>query len=510
MIRSQVVLLILDGFGINLRREGNAIALAHAPTFRKLEKENHSQIMTSGKWVGLPEGQMGNSEVGHTNIGAGRIVYQDLTRITKAIQEGVFFKNELLKKTFQTIKEKKLKLHLLGLVSDGGVHSHIEHLFALLQYAKKEQVKDITIHAFLDGRDTGAQSSPVYIKQLEEFLKKEDIGKIGTVTGRYYAMDRDNRWDRIEKTFLTLTQGQGFKSSSALNAIDQAYQRKETDEFITPAIIDPQGGIKDNDVVIFFNFRADRARQLTRAFTQKDFSHFKRIQCPSLNQFICMARYHESFPLPVIFPPLHLTHIFGQILSEHQISQLRIAETEKYAHVTFFFNGGEERVFPGEERILIPSTREVPTYDLKPEMSALELTKTLVQSIEKGSFGFTVLNFANADMVGHTGKLSAAIKAVEILDHCLEKIVQAIHKKKGHLLITADHGNIEQMIHYDTGEPHTAHTTNPVPFYYVAPDQRKIKLKDGILSDIMPSILNLMKIDIPTEVTGSNLIPHAP
>ncbi|MBI3019056.1 MAG: 2,3-bisphosphoglycerate-independent phosphoglycerate mutase [Deltaproteobacteria bacterium] len=503
-----VMLVILDGFGINPQKKGNAIALADAPTFRMLEKGNHSRMMTSGEHVGLPDGQMGNSEVGHTNIGAGRIVYQELTRIHKSIREGYFFKSETLKKAFKTVLEKKSKLHVMGLLSDGGVHSHIEHLFALLKFAKEQKIERVYIHCFLDGRDTPAQSSPSYLKQLEAFIQKERAGqflKIATISGRYYAMDRDNRWDRIEKSFCALTEAKGFEAPSALKAIEMANQRGETDEFVKPTVLDSKGVIEDHDAIIFFNFRADRARQLTRAFTHYEFDRFQRVKSPKLSQFICMTQYDETFNLPVIFSPQRLTHILGQILSENDIAQLRIAETEKYAHVTFFFNGGEEKVFPGEERILIPSAREVPTYDLKPQMSAPQVTQAALHNIEKDAFGFIVLNFANADMVGHTGKLEAAVQAIETLDQCMEKIIKTIQKKKGHLLVTADHGNAEQMIDYKTGEPHTAHTTHPVPFYYVHPEQKKVTLQNGILADLMPTVLNLMHLPIPQEVTGKNL-----
>ncbi|MBI3016739.1 MAG: 2,3-bisphosphoglycerate-independent phosphoglycerate mutase [Deltaproteobacteria bacterium] len=509
--RHPVMLIVLDGFGINPQKKGNAIALAHAPTFRILEKGNHSQIMTSGEHVGLPNGQMGNSEVGHTNIGAGRIVYQELTRIHKSIREGDFFKKETLKKVCKAVIEKKSKLHVMGLLSDGGVHSHIEHLFALLKFAKEQGVEQVYIHCFLDGRDTPAQSSPLYLKQLESFIQKENAGqflKIATISGRYYAMDRDNRWDRIEKSFCALTEAKGFEAPSALKAIEMANQRGETDEFVKPTVLDSKGIIEDKDAILFFNFRADRARQLTRAFTQREFDRFQRAKSPKLSQFICMTQYDETFNLPVVFSPQRLTHILGQVLSENEIPQLRIAETEKYAHVTFFFNGGEEKVFPGEERILIPSPREIPTYDLKPQMSAPEMTQTVIHNIEKDIFGFIVLNFANADMVGHTGKLDATICAIETLDQCMAKIMKAIQKKKGHLLVTADHGNAEQMIDYQTGEPHTAHTTNPVPLYYLHPEQKKIALQNGILADLMPTVLNLMKLPFPKEVTGKNLI-HA-
>ncbi|HBQ20623.1 MAG: phosphoglycerate mutase (2,3-diphosphoglycerate-independent) [Deltaproteobacteria bacterium GWA2_38_16] len=501
-----VMLIVLDGFGINPKKEGNAIALASAPTFRKLETLNHSQIMTSGHSVGLPEGQMGNSEVGHTNIGAGRIVYQDLTRIHKSIDEGDFFKNAPLKKIFSLVKEKKSRLHLMGLVSDGGVHSHIEHLFALLKFAKKENINTVYLHCFLDGRDTLASISATYIQKLQEFIQKEKIGTIATLCGRYYAMDRDKRWDRIEKAYRALTEGVGFNFKNPIEAISAANSRGETDEFIQPSVINPKGTIQDNDAMLFFNFRADRARQLTRTFTENNFKEFKKIKSPKICHFLCMTRYDDTFNLPVIFPSARLIHILGQVLAEHHIPQLRIAETEKYAHVTFFFNGGEEKVFPQEKRILIPSPREVPTYDLKPEMSALEVTETVIDHLKKDEFGFILLNFANADMVGHTGKLTAAIKAVETLDHCIEKILQVISNKKGHLLITADHGNIEQMIDYKTLKPHTAHTTNPVPFYYVHPEQKKVPLNNGILADFMPTILNLMNLNVPKEVTGKNLI----
>lgn len=499
MPRSPVMLVILDGFGINLKKEGNAIQLADAPTFRALEKGNHSKILTSGEAVGLPDGQMGNSEVGHTNMGAGRIVYQDLTRINKAISGGDFFKNPILKKSFEAIQKKGSKLHLAGLLSDGGVHSHIEHLFALLKFAKNEGLSRIYIHAFLDGRDTPYNSSPHYLRQFESF-------KIATVSGRYYAMDRDKRWDRTERAYDAMTKGIGLRANSPLDAIEEAFQRGETDEFMQPTIIDSEGLIEDNDFVIFFNFRSDRARQLTQSLNVSDFSFFKRKKIPKLTQFMTMTQYDQTYSFPVIFPPIQLVNILGEILARNNIAQLRISETEKYAHVTFFFNGGEERVFPGEERILIPSPRDIPTYDLKPQMSAPEITETVIKNLEKREFGFIILNFANADMVGHSGNLPAAIKSVEILDNCVEKIIRAVQAQKGHLLITADHGNVEQMIDYETGDPHTMHTTNPVPFYYMDPERKKIDLKDGILADFMPTILNLLKIESPKEATGKNLI----
>lgn len=507
MPRSKLVMLvILDGFGINPKKEGNAIQLADAPTFRALEKGNRSQISTSGEAVGLPPGQMGNSEVGHTNIGSGRIVYQDLTRIHRAIEEGDFFKNPLLKKTFADIRKTDSKLHLIGLLSDGGVHSHIDHLKALLKFAKNEGVARVYIHPFLDGRDTPYNSSPLYLRQLETTLKSEKMGVIATISGRYYAMDRDQRWDRTEKAYDALTSGIGQRGDSASLAIEQAFQKGETDEFVSPAVIDPAGLISDHDSVIFFNFRADRARQLTQSLAFENFLFFKRKTVPKLAQFITMTQYDQTYRFPVIFPPFQLTHILGEVLAEHKIPQLRIAETEKYAHVTFFFNGGEEQIFQGEERILIPSPRDVPTYDLKPQMGALEVTETVIKNIAKGEFGFIVLNFANADMVGHTGNLPAAIKAVETLDRCVEKIARAVQVQKGHLLITADHGNVEQMIDEETGGPHTTHTTNPVPFYYIEPERRRVDLKDGILADFMPTILNLLGLEIPKEVTGKNLI----
>ena len=347
MLNAPVVLIILDGFGISPYREGNAMELAKAPVFEQLKKGSHAKIFTSGASVGLPDGQMGNSEVGHMNIGSGRVVYQDFSRINKSIENGDFFKNELLKNIFAMLQKSQGKLHLMGLVSDGGVHSHIEHLFALLTYAKAAGLKQAFIHGFLDGRDTPHNSSPRYIQQLENFLKRHSFGKIGSLSGRYYAMDRDGRWDRIEKTYVTLTEGQGYQASSALHALQQAERRGETDEFVQPTWIDKQALIEDRDSIIFFNFRADRARQLTLAFTQESFSNFKKNKNPKLTRFVTMTQYHKKFTLPVIFPPLHLTHVLGEVLARHHISQLRIAETEKYAHVTFFFNGGEEKVFPG-------------------------------------------------------------------------------------------------------------------------------------------------------------------
>ena len=501
-----VMLMVLDGFGINSEKKGNAIQLANGPTLRKLEKANRSQIYTSGGAVGLPDGQMGNSEVGHMNLGSGRIVYQDFTRINKSINEGDFFNNILLKEVFAKAKKNNANIHYLGLVSDGGVHSHIKHLFALLAFARKENCDRNYVHCFLDGRDTHYQNAHLYLQQLEVFLAQNNYGKIASISGRYYAMDRDKRWNRIKKVYDLLTEGKGLSAPTSQMAIQQATERGETDEFVLPTLIDPKGLIKDNDIVIFFNFRADRARQLTITLTDPAFDGFDRSRFPKVDLFITMTQYHKHFPFPAIFPPTHLTNVLGEILSKQHIPQLRIAETEKYAHVTFFFNGGEERLFEGEERLLIPSPRNIATYDLKPEMSAPELTHTVIKNIESKNFGFILLNFANADMVGHTGSLPAAIRAVEVLDECIEKILNTLLKNKGHLLITADHGNIEQMINYETGEPHTAHTTNPVPFYYIHPDQKKYKLNDGVLADFMPTVLKILNLPIPMEVTGNNLI----
>lgn len=511
-----VILIILDGWGVNPRTEANAIALADPSFYRHLlETYPNTFIQASGEAVGLPDDQMGNSEVGHLNIGAGRIVYQDFTRINKAISDGTFFKNPALNSGILAAKEKNATLHLMGLLSDGGVHSHIDHLIRLLEMARQKGVTRLRVHPFFDGRDTPPQSALRYVDLLEkEMAQKKPAGadwKIATVMGRYDAMDRDKRWDRTEKAYRAIVAGEGIQEASAREAIEKSYAAQTTDEFVKPVVIceggKPVGKIKNGDSAIFFNFRADRARQLTRALTAKEFEPFARYPIPSFSSFVTFTRYDETFKLPVAFEPVSLDRILGEVLSERGLKQLRIAETEKYAHVTYFFNGGRETPFEGEERILIPSPKDVATYDQKPQMSAFELTDEVVRQIEADRFDLIVLNFANPDMVGHSGILKAAIQAVEVIDRCLEKIVRATLELGGVVLITSDHGNLEQMVDYKTGEPHTAHTTLPVPFILVAGSKQKsLKLRPGVHADIAPTILDLMQIPKPPQMDHESLI----
>lgn len=508
-----VVLIILDGWGINPRTDANAIALVDPPFYRSLlERYPNTYIEASGEAVGLPDQQMGNSEVGHLNIGAGRIVYQDFTRINKAIAGGAFFTNPALNAGLDAAKERESALHLMGLLSDGGVHSHIDHLTALLEMARKKPLRSVRVHPFLDGRDTSPQSALRYIDQLEEVLReKRPAGadwKIATVMGRYYAMDRDKRWDRTQKAYQAIVEGKGIEDVSARAAVEKSYAAQITDEFVKPGVLvdqgKPVGKVQDGDSVLFFNFRADRARQLSRAMTQKDFTGFRREVFPQLAAFMTMTRYDETLDLPAAFEPVSLEQILAEVISRRGLHQLRIAETEKYAHVTYFFNGGRETPFEGEERILIPSPKEVATYDQKPQMSAYEVTDEVVRQIESGRFDLVVLNFANPDMVGHSGVLKAAMQAVEVIDRCLERIVDKTLAAGGVVLITADHGNLEQMVDYQTGEPHTAHTTLPVPFILVSPE--KVRLRPGIHADIAPTILDLMQIPKPPQMDHDSLI----
>ncbi|MBI3595133.1 MAG: 2,3-bisphosphoglycerate-independent phosphoglycerate mutase [Nitrospirae bacterium] len=505
-----VLLIILDGWGINPNPDFNAIVQARTPYYKKLlSKVPHCQIMTSGEYVGLPEGQMGNSEVGHLNIGAGRVVYQELLRINKSIRDKSFFKNPVFLNLIKDLKRDKRALHLAGLLSDGGVHSHIEHLYALLELAKLNGLEKVFIHPFLDGRDTPPKSALLYLEPLLEFISKIGVGQIATVSGRYYAMDRDRRWDRVKKAYDALVPGTGNPASSPTDAIQKSYQEGVTDEFVKPAVIyqneRPVGPIQNGDGVIFFNFRADRARELTMALTSKSFTSFDRGTAPPDIRVVTMTQYDENHILPAAFPPTSLNALLGEIISHLGLKQLRIAETEKYAHVTYFFNGGKETVYPGEERILIPSPREVATYDLKPQMSAQEVTDKLIKEIQAEKFQFIVLNLANPDMVGHTGIFPAALIAAETIDHCLEQIVGAIQQHHGTVMITADHGNLEQMKDYQTGEPHTAHTTFPVPFILISETPYHLKER-GVLADIAPTILEVMDIQKPAEMTGESLI----
>ena len=503
------MLMILDGFGDNPNKDGNAIKLANTPNIDKLMKKYpNTDIYTSGKYVGLPDGQMGNSEVGHTNIGAGRIVYQELTRITKSIEDGDFFSNQELIAAIENCKKNNSKLHILGLVSDGGVHSHIRHLYGLLELAKRRDFEDVYVHCFLDGRDTPPASAEGYIIKLQEKMQEKGIGKIASISGRFYSMDRDKRWQRVQKCYDALVKGEGIKANSAVKAIEDSYQKEVFDEFVEPTVIcngeEPIAKIEENDSVIFFNFRPDRAREITRAIVDKDFNEF---ETKKMNvYFVCFTNYDETMPnVHIAFKKETLHNTFGEVVSKAGLTQLRIAETEKYAHVTFFFNGGEEKQYPGEDRILVPSPK-VETYDQKPEMSAYEVTDKVVEALENDKYDAVILNFANTDMVGHTGSLEAAIKAVEAVDECVGRIVKVIEEKKGNLIITADHGNAEQMIDYKTGEPHTAHTTNPVPIILIT-DNPSYKLKEnGKLADLAPTMLELMGLEKPQEMTGESLL----
>ena len=449
---------------------------------------------------------MGNSEVGHTNIGAGRVVYQELTRITKSIEDSDFFEIEEFNKAIENCKKNNSKLHIMGLVSDGGVHSHNRHLYGLLEFAKRKDFEDVYVHCFLDGRDTPPASAEGYIMQLEEKMKEKSIGKIASISGRFYAMDRDNRWQRVQKTYDAMVNGKGEKATSAIAAIESSYQKEIFDEFVEPTVIyngeNPIATIGKNDSVIFFNFRPDRAREITRTLVDTNFDKF---ETKNLNlYFVCMTQYDESMPnVNVAFKPTALSNTYGEIISKNGLKQLRIAETEKYAHVTFFFNGGDEKQYEGEDRILVPSPK-VETYDMKPEMSAYEVTDKVLEAINSKKYDTIILNYANPDMVGHTGNLEAAVKAVETIDECVGKVVEAVTVQEGVLLITADHGNSEQMIDYKTGEPYTAHTTNPVPLILVG--MNKAKLKPGKLSDLAPTMLDIMGIEKPEEMTGESLL----
>ena len=502
-----LILIVLDGWGINPRPEGNAIARAATPVMDRLVAQYPStQISISGLDVGLPDGQMGNSEVGHMHLGAGRIVYQDLTLIHKAIDDGMFFSNPVFQATFDAVKQSGGRLHLMGLLGDGGVHSHQRHLEALIEFAKREKVKTVYLHLFLDGRDTPPSSAEGFTRELNEKLANYPNVKIATVGGRYYGMDRDKRWDRTEKAYRAITAGVGERARSADETIRKSYQAKVTDEFVLPTVIDPEGTIRDGDAVIFFNFRADRARQMTRALTQKDFADFPREKRIALAAYATMSEYDATFNLPAAFPPRDLKNILGEVASRNRIPQLRIAETEKYAHVTYFFNGGEEKKFPLEERILIPSVKDVATYDRKPEMSAYEIAGALVPEIEAERYGLVVLNYANADMVGHTGNFDATVRACEAVDACIGKVVDAALKRKARVIVTADHGNAEQLIDYDTGETHTAHTSNPVPVIIADDRLNGARLRAGKAIDVAPTILEMFGLAEPAEMTGKSLI----
>jgi len=505
-----LMLMILDGWGINPSAENNAVALARTPNLDHLLATYPSaEIQTSGMAVGLPDAQMGNSEVGHLNIGAGRVVYQDLTRITKAIQDGDFFTNPVLLECIARTKSTGGRLHLTGLLSDGGVHSHNTHLYALLELAKQQGIKDVFIHAILDGRDTPPKSGADYLAQLEAEITRIGVGAIATVIGRYWAMDRDNRWERVERAYNAMVRGEGDRRASAAEAIGASYTAEVTDEFVEPSVIvrdgSPVGQLRDGDACIFFNFRSDRAREITRALALPDCPGFARQSWPSLSSYVCMTEYDATFGLPIAFGPEELKNILGDVLSRAGLRQLRIAETEKYAHVTFFFNGGVEEPFPFEERCLIPSPKEVATYDLKPEMSAYLVTEELLKRLESDAYDVVIVNFANADMVGHTGMLEAAAKAVEAVDGCVGRIVAKVREKGGAAIITADHGNAEVMAD-ESGGPHTAHTSEPVHLVLVDDNRKGARLRAGTLADIAPTMLEILGLPQPGEMSGKSLI----
>ena len=510
MSKKPTVLMILDGYGLNDKKEGNAVYLAKTPVMDKLMAEYpFVKGNASGLAVGLPDGQMGNSEVGHMNMGAGRIVYQELTRITKEIQDGDFFKNEALLAAMKNAKENNSAVHFMGLLSDGGVHSHNTHLYGLLEMAKREGVEKVYVHCFLDGRDTPPASGKEFVEALEAEMKKIGVGEIATVSGRYYAMDRDNRWDRVELAYNALTSGEGVKGTDAPAAVQASYDNDKTDEFVLPTVIEkdgqPTGVISDKDSVVFFNFRPDRAREITRAFCDDDFKGFSREKKLDVT-FVCFTDYDETIGNKLVaFVKQEIKNTFGEYLAAHNMTQARIAETEKYAHVTFFFNGGVEEPNKGEDRILVKSPK-VATYDLQPEMSAPQVCEKLVDAIKSDKYDVIVINFANPDMVGHTGVQEAAIKAVETVDECVGKAVEALKQVDGQMFICADHGNAEQLIDYETGAPWTAHTTNPVPFILVNADPKYTLRENGCLADIVPTLIQLMGMEQPAEMTGKSLL----
>ncbi|MCA1040385.1 2,3-bisphosphoglycerate-independent phosphoglycerate mutase [Bacillus infantis] len=509
MSKSPVALIILDGFALRGERMGNAVAQANKPNFERYwNKYPHSTLQASGEAVGLPEGQMGNSEVGHLNIGAGRIVYQSLTRVNVAIREGEFEKNQTFLDAINHAKENNKALHLFGLLSDGGVHSHIHHLYALLKLAADEGLKKVYIHGFLDGRDVGPKTAEKYIKEAQEKMKEYGVGEFATISGRYYSMDRDKRWDRVEKSYRAMVYGDGPTYSDPLDLVEDNYKNGIFDEFVIPSVITRENGepvatIEDNDSVIFYNFRPDRAIQISNTFTNKDFRSFDRGPGHPQNlHFVCFTHFSETVDGYVAFKPNNLDNTIGEVLAQNDLKQLRIAETEKYPHVTFFMSGGREEKFPGEERILINSPK-VATYDLQPEMSAYEVTDALLKEIEADNFDAIILNFANPDMVGHSGMLEPTVKAIETVDECLGRIVDLIIQKGGHAIITADHGNADEVVTLE-GNPMTAHTTNPVPVI-VTKEGDELR-EDGILADLAPTMLDLLGVEKPVEMTGTTIL----
>ena len=510
-MKTPYALIIMDGYGLAPDGKGNAISIDGSKNVKQLMKDYPSASLgASGMCVGLPDGQMGNSEVGHLNMGAGRIVYQELTRITKEIQEGTFFENPALMDAVNNCKKNDSSLHMFGLLSDGGVHSHNTHLYGLLELAKRNGLSKVYVHAFLDGRDTPPASGKGFVEDLEAEMAKIGVGEVATVTGRYYAMDRDNNYDRVEKAYLALTRGEGLEAESGPAGIQASYDRDETDEFVKPTVVKKNGApvatIKDGDSVIFFNFRPDRAREITRSFCDDDFKGFARQKRLDLT-YVCFSDYDPTIPnKEVAFHKISVTNTFGEWLAANHMKQARLAETEKYAHVTFFFNGGVEEPNEGEERILVNSPKDVATYDLKPQMSAYEVCDKLVEAIKSGTYDVIIINFANPDMVGHTGVQEAAIKAVEAVDECVGRAVAAIREVDGVMFICADHGNAEQLIDEETGAPFTAHTTNPVPFILVNADPSYKLREGGCLADIVPTLIELMGMEQPAEMTGKSLL----
>ncbi|UVO17937.1 2,3-bisphosphoglycerate-independent phosphoglycerate mutase [Stutzerimonas stutzeri] len=501
-----LVLIILDGFGHSDSPEFNAIHAANTPVYDRLRAtQPHGLISGSGMDVGLPDGQMGNSEVGHMNLGAGRVVYQDFTRVTKAIRDGEFFANPTICSAVDKAAAAGKAVHILGLLSDGGVHSHQDHLVAMAELAAQRGAEKIYLHAFLDGRDTPPKSAQSSIELLDATFARLGKGRIASVIGRYFAMDRDNRWDRVEQAYRLIVDGAAeYRATSAVDGLNAAYARGESDEFVKATAIGEAVRVEDGDAVVFMNFRADRARELTRTFVEPDFKEFQRARVPQLAGFVMLTQYAASIPAPAAFAPEALTNVLGEYLAKNGKTQLRIAETEKYAHVTFFFSGGREEPFEGEERILIPSP-QVATYDLQPQMSAPEVTDRIVDAIENQRYDVIIVNYANGDMVGHTGVFEAAVKAVECLDHCVGRIVAALDKVGGEALLTADHGNVEQMEDAMTGQAHTAHTCEPVPFIYIG--KRNVRLREGgVLADVAPTMLTLLDMPVPAEMTGRSIV----
>jgi 2,3-bisphosphoglycerate-independent phosphoglycerate mutase len=503
--------MVLDGWGISSGEDNDAIATARTPNMDSLQKLfSTTTLSASGENVGLPDGQIGNSEVGHLNLGAGRVVYQDFTRINNAIESGNFQKNPVFSESFKMIKKASGRLHVMGLMSDGGVHSHIDQIKALVSFAASSGIEDIFVHAFMDGRDTPPNSGIDHIRNMESHLASLGKGCIAVVSGRYYAMDRDNRWDRLELAYRAMLVGEGKVATSGEEAVRKAYDRGETDEFVLPTVIQGDGGtsglISDGDGIIFMNFRGDRAREITHALNDAEFNDFVRPTVANLSSYVCLAQYDESFDHPVAFPPIVLENIMGEVLSREGLTQLRIAETEKYAHVTFFYNGGVEQLFEGEDRCLIQSPKDVPTYDLKPRMSADEVTGELLERLDSGRYDFVIVNYANPDMVGHTGVFEAAVTAIEAVDECVGRIAEKVQELGGILIVTSDHGNAESMVD-PGGTAHTAHTTHQVPLVMVGPDFSKGKpeLAEGCLADVAPTLLKIMGIAQPAEMTGTSL-----